>query len=703
MINLKRVGLMLNIQLMFVIMLIAVGMCEAKKLDSGDYSFFEFENQSQIDAWNSIGNATTKWVDSPWSDSGKAMAITFEKYVPGRNRWPAIVIKGRSHWPSDDNGESELYRELSFKIKNIGKDTANIYLHFRGNNSRYTDNHIILKPNEDRKVVIDLKPLAAVIPLSKIMELHIATSEPEQTWQVVVDDFVLSYGFDLTVSDIRKLIKIEAGNAKKYFSDPQYEKLFLEKIVNLEQSLGEVLKLKNITPNEVKSAQLRLDDIADKVQLAAYDIRGIVSYDRLKKSTFLTEKNEKSAWTIGTIDSMSKVMRNIVPDGMKFGQSCCFDVGLGESASQQVVIIPLTSDLDNIEWIAEDLIGPGGAKLDLQVRVVGYVKTAKPSGYEVKHVGWWPDPLIDYLKSFDLAVGQLGPLWLSIRTNESTVVGTYRGKLIVNVKNQSSKSVQIEVKVRPIKLPKTPTFRTALNYNEDYVRKLYGDKFTPELKWKYREFILQHRFNVDDIYRFQLCKYSVEDLKRLKKLGQNHITLANIYNTWVAKDKKMIDRISGFYERAKDAGFEGQCAIYGLDELPNKLLPSAIESCKALHKAFPDVPQMTTAFVKDFGVGTEVENAFDIWVPSWHSYDQQQDAIKNIRKKGKEVWWYTCLSGGLLIEYSGTEPRARMGVMNWKYQPDGFLYYSLIRGGQGTLMTDGPMMSWNPATYEDYK
>ena len=63
-----------------------------------------------------------------------------------------------------------------------------------------------------------------------------------------------------------------------------------------------------------------------------------------------------------------------------------------------------------------------------------------------------------------------------------------------------------------------------------------------------------------------------------------------------------------------------------------------------------------------------------------------QAAANQLRAEGKDMWWYICIgpyrSAGYInffVEYPAIEPRLLMGLMAYKYQTGGFLYYNIAR------------------------
>jgi hypothetical protein len=95
----------------------------------------------------------------------------------------------------------------------------------------------------------------------------------------------------------------------------------------------------------------------------------------------------------------------------------------------------------------------------------------------------------------------------------------------------------------------------------------------------------------------------------------------------------------------------------------------------------------------------------DAWCPLTPSFDPKQVSLA--RAQGKKVWWYICCGpqhpfANWFIEYPGIEARLLMGAMTAKYNPDGFLYYSMTFWNANEPITSGPFTKWNPVSWTTF-
>jgi hypothetical protein len=113
---------------------------------------------------------------------------------------------------------------------------------------------------------------------------------------------------------------------------------------------------------------------------------------------------------------------------------------------------------------------------------------------------------------------------------------------------------------------------------------------------------------------------------------------------------------------------------------------------------------MTTGRDPSFGIDSGLADEVDIWVPLTPAYDLQ--LAQAARNRGKEVWWYICISpphpyANWFIEYPALEARL-IWWMTYQQKVPGFLYYlTNLRHGQSELMRlDGHnKTNWNPASF----
>jgi hypothetical protein len=116
---------------------------------------------------------------------------------------------------------------------------------------------------------------------------------------------------------------------------------------------------------------------------------------------------------------------------------------------------------------------------------------------------------------------------------------------------------------------------------------------------------------------------------------------------------------------------------------------------------------MTTSKDSSFGTSpttSYLRSAVDIWVPLTSGF--QQEEANTLRAEGKDMWWYTCITPtypylNFFIEFPAIGPRLLMGLMAYKYQTGGFLYYNIANwplAFQHGPITSGPYTNWVPET-----
>ncbi len=157
------------------------------------------------------------------------------------------------------------------------------------------------------------------------------------------------------------------------------------------------------------------------------------------------------------------------------GKSLQLDGARGEYIHGQVVIVPVKEDLSGVTGSAESLQGSQGATIPLSIRVVGYLDTKEePEHYEVPFAGWWPDPLLSHLTTFDVPVGACQPLWITVAIPREALPGVYEGQVRVNV-GDTKQAVPVRVQVRSFEIPQSLHFRIAARYDGgDWVETVWG-------------------------------------------------------------------------------------------------------------------------------------------------------------------------------------------------------------------------------------
>jgi hypothetical protein len=101
----------------------------------------------------------------------------------------------------------------------------------------------------------------------------------------------------------------------------------------------------------------------------------------------------------------------------------------------------------------------------------------------------------------------------------------------------------------------------------------------------------------------------------------------------------------------------------------------------------------------------ELTKYVDTWVPMMDTYPPS--VAEELRKQGKEVWWYTCLLPfnpypHLAIYQSGIDPRM-IPLLSWKYNVDGYLSWGIdVWPDASTASTQNPKWPQGDWTFKDY-
>ena len=427
----------------------------------------------------------------------------------------------------------------------------------------------------------------------------------------------------------------------------------------------------------------------------------------------------EARFSLVPVSSMIKTHRKVARNDQSIlskatGKLLHLDGARGEYVHEQVVIVPQAQNLKGLTWDAQPLHGPEGAEIPVSIRIVGYLRT--------KENGWLPDPLLSHLTTVDVPVGFCQPLWVTIAIPRATSPGIYTGQVRISV-GHMEQTVPVRLRVRRFEIPRTRHLRVANSYEEGVGPMLYGDRWNDELKWRYRQFILDHRLNVHSIYQHDMPMFrhmrdeSIQDLKRLWAGGQNMFFVADWRNfspPWC----KMVD---GILERAHKAGIPDEALwFYGYDEATEDLRPEMVAKAKRIKELYPRILIMTTAGIyhpsnhrfDDFGSRDELGTLIGAWVPTTPSYERFPEAIAAARARGQEVWWYIANVpqrpyANWFLDDPAINARLLMGMMAWKYQPDGFLYYALNKLNWSSpsynkeVIDDGPLCRWNPTSQGD--
>ena len=428
-------------------------------------------------------------------------------------------------------------------------------------------------------------------------------------------------------------------------------------------------------------------------------------------------------------DSMSKVLPRADLDGVAVAALPRLAVARNETESLQVIVLPLEKDAREVTIRCTGLRTAAGARFpDAAVRtaVMGYVKTSAVPPYGSKHVGWWPDPILDFLRKTDVRRNDAQSFWLRFHPPKTQPSGVYRGNLDVHIDGVTAFSFPFSLEVYPFVLPDASPLPMAITFHpEDHpstATKTLQEQWRkspdyPINAWKkhraeWVDFLADYFITIDSLYDYGDWKPDFKALSRLRYQGRLGRFNLGYYGKCmpgekaIAKWRKEVieQRLKPRYEQAKKLGLLDQAYIYGCDEHGKKDFPHVERAAALLKKAFPDVMIMTTTYDHSFGLDS-VLRSIDAFCPLTPRYNAERAA--KARAGGRQVWWYICCGPrhpypNMFIEYPAIEGRLLMGAMSTRYRPDGFLYYQISIWNSQHCIESGPFTDWDPRSWTSF-
>ena len=442
-----------------------------------------------------------------------------------------------------------------------------------------------------------------------------------------------------------------------------------------------------------RSSWERLDEIIRKCEI---DLDLLGSYGKTLRHF------PKAQFAVGLESPMRKVMIKDFPFRGWFADHYDLSLAKNEHEGFQVVVMPFKKALQNVSvdvlTVSRTDESEPTREIDVNVSLVGHVQVSDNPPYKVDYQGWWPDPLLDFQQSCDIQVGEHVAFWIDVYARETAPAGDYEAKIHVSANSCPPVELRLNIQLWDFQLPQGSHLRNAFTYHIHGARRIHGDDWNREMEYRYYDFILEHRLNIDHLYRGK--PEEIEVLNYGVARGMNAFNICQTNS--VARIDKVID---DYVPQLKAAGLYDMAYVYGFDEVKEDRYPEIKEVFGEIHRRFPDLKTMTTAVDRSFGKESGLRDVVDIWVPLTPSYDLQE--AEQLRREGKEVWWYICVVpvhpyANWFIEYPTIESRLLTGTMSYKYQVDGFLYYLINLWDRNKRpISSGPYTDWFGATFEN--
>jgi hypothetical protein len=425
---------------------------------------------------------------------------------------------------------------------------------------------------------------------------------------------------------------------------------------------------------------------------------------------------------VSVATSMEKILPRDAAFNLQPAREIQVSLARNEKESFQVLVLPAATDLKKVVVSVTDLQSAAGAVFSnkqIQCEVMGYVETKARPPYGTSHLGWWPDPILNFLGPVEIAAGDLQSFWIRLRAPKDQTPGVYRGTLTVSADGVAPQTIPMTVRVRSFTLPSHSPLPVAItfgphDYPADEKQPLTSEyRNAPEYPvnaWKkhklaWAEMLADYYINYDSLYRHGPPDFEV--LEHLHQRGQLVAFNLGIFDAVSRGPAAASNALAGLrtaYDKAQALGMLKHAYIYGFDECKPEMFPSLENISQTLHRDFPGALLMTTSYDHSFGMDT-VAKTMEAWCPLTPSFKPEQAA--RARAAGRKVWWYICCGphhphANMFIEYPAIEGRLLMGAMTAKQRPDGFLYYQISIWNSRQPITGGPFTDWDPRSWTTY-
>ncbi len=724
-----------------------------QKTNSHGTIIFDFESDKEINYWHDEGTTiisgkTLRRVKRFATSGDYSMEFATPKWKKGMPEWPAFeCVPPITDWSGADR--------LVFDVTNASSDWQVLMMFISDSHTKTRKglhHRIALRPLSYTRVVVDIANgfKAKKIDASDIHVIHFFTARPPADLCVYIDRMILlrkgeklpfpaeGYKHDfleLQGNALNQLrIKLDEtqrwlDSAVKTITCPRwimknlitwrakgidlYERASAEKL-----SVRSVINLPD-TINEIISSINRVEDIGKLWS----------QFDAVASSSRLEKAGRKDV-VAGFATSMEKILpkTGLVSNQVRISKQIKVSLAKREKEAFQVIVIPYKSDLKKVAIKIGNLISDNGAVFkaeNIRAVPVGYVRTKSIPPYGSSHVGWWPDPILDFMKTTEISKGDAQAFWIRITAPKNQLSGIYRGTLTICEKGQPLLKFELSVRVYDFDVPTDSPLPLAITFfphdcpTQETKAEQYEWRKQPDYPlniWKrhkqqWAEFLAEYYITFDSLYEYSGWSPDFNILSRLKKQGRlGRFNLGYFgpcpkeTSAQKAWREKTIDKILPRYQKAKKLGLIKHAYIYGCDECPSSKFGDVERAAAMLKKAFPDVMIMTTTYDKSYSLKTKVKS-IDAWCPLTPNFNMSK--ASRARAAGKQVWWYICCSPhhpypNMFIEYPAIEGRLLMGAMTAKYRPDGFLYYQISIWNSRTPILKGPFTDWDPRSWTNY-
>lgn len=641
---------------------------------------------------------------------GGGALLTLEKVQPDVTGFPSLVLTVDKGLTADWSG----YDILAVDVRNNSLFKVDFGLTVMDSKKTSAVLHFTLDAGKSETAQFPFGQMGKV-DLAQVKEIHIFAVRPAQDGSLSLSNLRLMEDLPGRLAVICKNLEAQDKGAKEYGLGDELKRASVSADA-LQTSLNQAANSDardalrpQFTTVEGDVRQLATDISAKAAARVIADRDAARAKSEAKMRDAFRKIDPKSPYACGFATSMTKVFPQDIPFDANVARYGSVELAGNEVESLQLLVLAGKDALNSVTVSVGDLTSADGkatlSASDIQVSPVGFVKTKMPTDYHATYAGWYPDPILDFLKSFDVKAGEMQPVWIRITTPPGAAAGEYRGEITVRPANAPAVKLGLHVKVWDFDVPAETHLRAAVSFREPMIAQVYGTE-TDAMRNKYYDFLLKYRINPDNIYRYDAP--SIDDLIKWNKMGMNAFNITYVVKPADLKPNapypadlkaKIMAQLADIVPKLKANGLYDKAYVYGFDEINRDSYNAMRDIFGAIKAKYPDLLLMTTGRDASYGTKTGL-SMVDAWVPLTPVYNQQR--ADEVRAAGKQVWWYTCIVpqapyANWFIEYDAIDARILMGMQTAKYKPDGYLYYAMDRWPLSKApITGGPYTDWNP-------
>ncbi len=645
-----------------------------------------------------------------------------------------VWSNGLPEWPSFEfrvpQGDWRAFDRLAMDVVNHGTSAARIEMFVSDSKVPFREglyHHFTVPSRAWRRIEVPLAKLPSTVNRGDISILHIFVTRPDAEWDLYLDRIALLRPCETSsppsAEFVREIAPLYGGAIEDLSAK-------LDRLRDVRETpwFAALREELDRFRTETSSPEAPTRDVS-----AWLDRREALSLAiaRAEELAMLTRNEPADAAANGLVLAVASAMQKILPRAGRMGIEPAGPIEVhaarGETESAQVIVTTLGREpLRGVEVSVGDLKTEGGVLFEpghVQCDVVGYVRTRERPPYGTTHIGWWPDPILNFLGSIEIQPGDLQAFWIRVRPSRGQAAGVYRGMLTFKAANAAPRSLPISVHVRDWTMPAASPLPLAITFaphdhpldstrveQESWRREPdYPINLWRQRRDRWAEFLGDYFITFDSLYHHEQPAFDL--LTRLREQGRLGRFNLGYWYFWDdspgAEDRwrtNTLARLSLAWSRARELGLLDQAYLYGCDEVDPEHFERVERAAATLKRELPGVPVFTTTRDKSYGLESPIKSV-DWWCPLTPDFDPQRAA--RARATGRQVWWYICCGphhpyANMFIEYPAIEARLLMGAMTAKYRPDGFLYYQISIWNSRRPIFGGPFTDWDPRSWTTY-